>query len=572
MPGDDTKKEELFGWVDMHTHPMANLAFGGKLIHGAPDIGSLLPADNHCRKNVRAENMEHALCDDRSTHAGYGLFDNPCGDIIRQSVIDALQDGNNAYKTPDGAKGAPDFQDWPRQDDITHQKMWIDWIQRAYSGGLRVMVALAVNNQTLAAALSGPGDGPTDDKGSGDLQIEEIKSFVDRHSDFMKVAYSAKDLRKIVQANKLGVVLGIELDAFGNFHKGKTPSFAKVKKELIRLHAMGVRYIFPIHTIDNKLGGTAVYDSAFNTSNYREYGQFWSLNCSKPEDKITYEYTPSGFDIAVAVVKGIKLDVDIFRDPPAPPECDSGTGHMNMRSLTALGEKALKEMMKLGMMIDIDHMSQKSANRALYLAENFKKKKGGYPMNSGHNGPRSAAPNAPNENQRTNEQLQKIANLGGMLGLGVAETTPEKFISAYTAARKEMQGRSVGFGTDLNGLVKGPKPGLVTYDSEFNKCKTGNKEWDYNIDGVAHYGMLWDFLKAVKACPNSKGETVYDAIHRSANVFVQMWEKCDKIKSGSGSSGGSGGARCLKPRRGHGHEGEPCQCLLGSDGVCQYHG
>lgn len=90
----------------MHTHPMVNLAFGGKLIHGGPDVGSLLPADNHCRKNVRAESMEHALCDDRSTHAGYGMFDNPCGDTIRQSVIDALQEENKAYKTPDGAKGA----------------------------------------------------------------------------------------------------------------------------------------------------------------------------------------------------------------------------------------------------------------------------------------------------------------------------------------------------------------------------------------------------------------------------------------------------------------------------------
>ena len=145
----------------------------------------------------------------------------------------------------------------------------------------------------------------------------------------------------------------------------------------------------------------------------------------------------SGFDLAVAAVKALKLGIDIFREPPTPPQCDPGTGHMNTKSLTPLGIKTLKEMMKLGMIIDIDHMSQKSANRALILAETFNPKKGGYPLNSGHNGPRSAAPEAPNENQRTNEQLQKIANLGGMLGLGIAETTPEAFISAYTAAMKE---------------------------------------------------------------------------------------------------------------------------------------
>lgn len=550
----------------MHTHPMVNLAFGGKLIHGGPDVGSLLPADNHCRKNVRAESMEHALCDDRSTHAGYGMFDNPCGDTIRQSVIDALQEENKAYKTPDGAKGAQDFQDWPRWDDITHQKMWIDWIERAYLGGLRVLVALAVNNQTLAAAVSGPRDGPTDDKGSGDLQIEEIKAFVGRHSDFMEVAYSPKDLRRIVQGNKLGVVLGIELDAFGNFHKGKPPSISKVRAELRRLFGMGVRYIFPIHSIDNKLGGTAVYEGAFNMSNYREYGAFWSLECSSPEDKITYQYTKNGFDVAVALVKATKLGIDIFREPPTPPQCSSGIGHVNSKSLTSLGKKALKEMMKLGLIIDIDHMSQKAANLSLELAEAFCSKQGGYPLNSGHNGPRSHAPQASNENQRTDEQLQRIANLGGMLGLGVAETTPQAFISAYTAALNGMKGRSVGFGTDINGLVKGPvpMPGLVTYDSTFTKCKTGNKEWDYGSDGVAHYGMLPDFLQAIKACAN--GETVCEALNGSANVFVEMWERCEALSRLDQSK------RCLKPREGHGHEGEPCQCLLGSDGVCQYHG
>ena len=566
MSGDDSTKSELFGWVDMHTHPMANLAFGGKLIHGAPDVGSLLPADNNCQKNIRAESMEHALCDDRSSHAGWNLISNPCGDTIRQSVIDALQEENKAYKTPDGAKGAPDFQDWPRWDDITHQKMWIDWIQRAYLGGLRVLVALALNNQTLAAAVSGPGDGPTDDKGSGDLQIQEIKSFVDRHSDFMEVAYSPEDLRRIVKDNRLGVVLGVELDAFGNFHKGKIPSLTKVRNELIRLRAMGVRYVFPIHTIDNKLGGTAVYQGAFNMSNYREYGEFWSLECSKPEDKIAYIYTAGGFDLAVAAVKALKLGIDIFREPPTPPQCDPDTGHMNIRSLTSLGEKTLKEMMKLGLLIDIDHMSQKSANRALDLAETFNPKKGGYPLNSGHNGPRSAAPEAPNENQRTNEQLQKIAHLGGMLGLGVAEATPEAFISAYTAAMKELHNRSIGLGTDINGLVKGPVPSLVTYTTEFTKCKTANKEWDYNNDGVAHYGMLPDFLQAVKTSSNPDGQTVYDALNKSANSFVQMWEKCELLRNLDQNG------RCLKPRKSHGHVGEPCQCRLGPDGVCQYHG
>ncbi len=60
-------------------------------------------------------------------------------------------------------------------------------------------------------------------------------------------------------------------------------------------------------------------------------------------------------------------------------------GHVNKKGLTDLGKVAIKEMMRLGMMIDIDHMSQKSVNEALLIAEEYD-----YPLNSGHNGVRAA--------------------------------------------------------------------------------------------------------------------------------------------------------------------------------------
>ena len=51
--------------------------------------------------------------------------------------------------------------------------MWFEWIKRERDGGLRVMVALATNNKTLADAVQGPGDDlPTNDKASADLQIQ----------------------------------------------------------------------------------------------------------------------------------------------------------------------------------------------------------------------------------------------------------------------------------------------------------------------------------------------------------------------------------------------------------------
>ena len=173
----------LWGWADLHTHPMSNLAFGGKLFHGAPDVGSLMPAvqmsyDPQCRFDDRAININEALSDDAPTHGD--PLQSKCGDFARNAAVQALETFNDAIRQPGHAVGYPTFVNWPRWNDITHQKMWVDWIRRAKDGGLRVMVALSHNNRSLAEVIGagGPISGVKDDNASSDLQISEIKAFV----------------------------------------------------------------------------------------------------------------------------------------------------------------------------------------------------------------------------------------------------------------------------------------------------------------------------------------------------------------------------------------------------------
>jgi len=525
---------QLTGWVDLHTHPMVNLAFGGKLVYGGVDVGSLLPADQHCNHNVRATSWQQALSDDRSTARGYDMFENGCGDNIREQVLWGLQDANHVPKTPTNARGADDFKDWPKWDDITHQKMWVDWIRRAYQGGERVLVALAVNNKTLGDATAGPGDYATDDKSSADLQIRETKAFVGRHNDFMEVAYTPADLQRIVSQNKLAVVLGIEVDNIGDFNSGPAPSEGTVTAEISRLRGEGVRYIFPIHVLDNVFGGTAVYEEGFNLSDYREEGHFWDLTCSSPGEQITYIYTPAGFDLAIALVKATKLNIDIARNPPTPPNCASGTGHVNTRGLTPLGEFAINEMMKQGMIVDIDHMSRLSADRALSLAEAVP---GGYPLVSGHTGIRGLG-GAHAENSRTSQQLKRIAALHGMFGLGTAHQNAYTWLSEYNTAVGLMPTPgAVAFGTDLNGLVIAPaaRPGShVVYDGSFPKSALGSKQWDYNVEGVAHYGLLADFVRDMRTAP--RGASLVDNyLNHGAEYFYQMWQRIENEKGRVGT-------------------------------------
>ncbi|MGE5321290.1 MAG: hypothetical protein ACM3SW_00405, partial [Actinomycetota bacterium] len=124
----------LRGFVDLHTHPMANLGFGGKLLYGGVDVGSLLPADPDCHHNVRATSEQQALGHDKSTHGGHDFFSNPCGDELRKAVIHGLQSGLHGADESEDAYGYPTFAEWPVWNDLTHQKMWVEWIRRAYYG------------------------------------------------------------------------------------------------------------------------------------------------------------------------------------------------------------------------------------------------------------------------------------------------------------------------------------------------------------------------------------------------------------------------------------------------------
>jgi hypothetical protein len=246
-------------------------------------------------------------------------------------------------------------------------------------------------------------------------------------------------------------------------------------------------------------------------------------------------------------------------------------GHVNARNpngLTALGEFALKAMMKRGMVIDIDHMSDRAANRALTLA-NFPG--GGYPLMSGHTGIRDRNSGDLNaENARTKAQLAQVACLGGMFGVGTDGMGAYKWAGAYAEIYEIMRrafapggacpqatplGVSfVALGTDMNSLVRTPPPtifdpfGTPRFTDIYNpnnpinagltpliKSTTGNRTWDYNIDGVAHYGMYVDFLRDVRTWGGNTTLTghqiVDDQVMYAAENFYRMWLKAEAQKT-----------------------------------------
>ncbi|HWY73995.1 MAG TPA: HYR domain-containing protein [Verrucomicrobiae bacterium] len=566
----------VWGFADLHTHPMSCLGFGQKLFHGWPDGAVFSP-------NNGATDFTNGLSNCNPDHGGWGL-DNTSGDYWRNVVVDATDGGSdNPHNEGYDPQPLVEFRHWPVFNTITHQQMWYDWMRRAYNGGERVVVALCVNNELLNAVSKGAAGAPIDDASVGELEIQGMKDFVARHSDFMAIAYDPVQLRRIVRSNMLAIVLGSELDDFGNLCQdpGVTTnsplsaySKGAVANAIQHLYDEGLRYMFTVHLADNKFGGTGSETAMLDVaSKFLNHGapievtgaslsddvQLWMDNLIPSQaqlDELTLFNSQqvanalAGASVnpaAVSVVSNALAqyqtamqlsgalngltgmgaasgsgilpflgtligangcpnclldsvlnflgihDVTQFNNAnllpvgnnyPVYPACDQApNGVRNVRGLSPLGVFAVQEMMKRGMMLDVDHMSETAVNDTFNIATNVP---GGYPLNSGHNGYREMGVQN-SENSRSINQLAILQPLGGLLGVGWEDSadgfwttnfsdivptpqysssmiandcagTSKTWAQEYLYALEKFQGSNVTFGTDADGFIQFPGP------------------------------------------------------------------------------------------------------------------
>jgi TPR repeat protein len=163
---------------------------------------------------------------------------------------------------------------------------------------------------------------------------------------------------------------------------------------------------------------------------------------------------------------------------------------------------------------------------------------------------RGAPPTAPpfplangkSENQRTAYQLQQLAALHGMFGLGSAAVDAQTWIAEYAQAVPLMAAPNaapvpgaISLGTDMDGLVLGspPSPGAhVVYSPDFPMSTLGGRTWNYNDPavGVAHYGMLAEFLADARLSTAVDGKDMVDNhVYQGADYFYQTWVRCEQL-------------------------------------------
>ena len=427
----------VWGVADLHAHPLANLGFGGNLYAGQPE-GPIALALASCQPNHGKDPNDKWF----GPAKGFFISIGDVATVIGLLVALPFMGGNVDLAKPmlyetDGdlhsGVGYPALMSY-RYYNTTHHHMYVDWIRRSYDGGLRLMVAHPVSNILLANIDTKARRDLIIDKESGDAQIAGIKRLVQDNSSWMQIAYSPSEARSIIRQNKLCIVLGMEIDNIGNFHASDNVSQAQLNAELDRLWGLGVRHMFPIHLADSVFGGSAVYSDMFNFNNM--FANHRSLQVDDGvANGIGYKL---GFNSGMftGVLGNIPINLN-FNDGSnwklpavvsmlraAEPNLSSARSHVNHEGLTTVGEGGINHLLDLGMLIDIDHMSDKAADRVLTICEQ-REKAGirGYPVVSGHSDFRDLAyPWGSNltdntlgqESQKSHSVCLRVMALGGM--------------------------------------------------------------------------------------------------------------------------------------------------------------
>ena len=290
-----------------------------------------------------------------------------------------------------------------------------------------------------------------------------------------------------------------------------------------RLDQLGIRQLEITNKFDNALTGVAGDGGALgvviNGGQFLTSGSFWALgDC---EDPHYHDNTPAtgGAPISQDQIFGNGLD-ELAGLPTVLPIYE-GQENCNARGLSDLGWQAIDRIADHRMIFDPDHMSVRGRNQALTKLENMD-----YPgMFSSHS-------------WSTDDALPRIYKLGGVVTpyAGNAESFVHKWEHLRTV-REELgrQYHGVGYGADANGFGSqgNPRPsaaqnplvypfksfdGRVTLDQQVS----GERVFDLNTDGVAHYGLYPDWVADLRLIA---GDEIIRDMGRGAEAYLQMWER-----------------------------------------------
>jgi microsomal dipeptidase-like Zn-dependent dipeptidase len=360
----------VWGFADYHAHPMAHISFGGlkgiRTIWGAPGHAWTAYASD-----PNAIRRDFPQCN--ASHFGGRVAPLFINGVESQLPGFEIFMGFTRDHNPFGgdATALREFQAFPSFEAGAHLQYHITQIRRAYEGGLRLMSALVVNNEMAEFVMS-----RTVDKGNDKAINLTPERVVVLNNDWMDIAYTPHDARRIIRSGKLAVILGTELDHTGSLYPGKAAA-----DEVAELFRMGIRQITPIHAIDTNLGGAALFQDMYNTGNYQANKKWFNAKdntaCGKGTSRgecVLFHLDDSETEAIIGDSMAITLgDGDHERHPwratHDTPQYKNKAGVTNTDGLKGDGFAYLQAAMQRGMLIDISHMSDVGAGQAVGVAQ-----------------------------------------------------------------------------------------------------------------------------------------------------------------------------------------------------------
>jgi hypothetical protein len=281
-----------------------------------------------------------------------------------------------------------------------------------------------------------------------------------------------------------------------------------------------VRTFFPVHEFDNAFGGTKMIAGSqgaiVNAGNRKETGSFWTVQPCPAQEQDAPQLTFPASDVLAPALNGVVAELAHGNPVPAYP---SGP-QCNVHGLTDLGAYLIRQMISQHVLIQLDHMSSKTATATLSIAEG-----------QHYSGVISA-------HCCSSPQLfARIYATGGFVSPPVSPAAA--FAAQWKVDKTVMDPKyhfGFGWGSDENGLGDQPGPASATpisypfrsFDGgvTFAREQWGQRTFDLNTDGLANYGMYADWLQELQQVG---GRPLIADMFQGAEAYLQTWERASGV-------------------------------------------
>ncbi|MDD9892140.1 MAG: peptidase M19, partial [Gammaproteobacteria bacterium] len=286
-----------------------------------------------------------------------------------------------------------------------------------------------------------------------------------------------------------------------------------------------------------------------NLLNFYDTGSFFQpTDCVVPPDDEAYPAArgPGGRFATSGGGDDPVSDFVLGQSGGTTPTYPARETHCNSRDVTDLGREALQAIMDKRMVIDIDHAAYHSKTIMLDIAD---QQTPAYPLVSTHDA----------HGGLTRDQIARMLAAGGLIypykGNGEKHRDYLENVKLWRQDAAALPGSvineqplALGYGADANGFGGHPGPrgsaserpiqypirlfqgdgwpshlrNLAPVILDLHTVEESGKFWHIDEVGMAHYGLVADFVEEVRL---ESGEEGLTALYNSAEAYVQMWER-----------------------------------------------